>query len=112
MSRKTWPLVGLVGCAAIAWVVWNQWPSYSAHRRLESIDWMRGAKPDDLRRTAHDALGSWHADPHDAFLVLMTHGDQTSVPFLRSALARQPEGNAAACTWSHGRDALSRATRR
>jgi hypothetical protein len=98
----------LLACAAIAWVGWKQLPAYQAFRRLDDLAWTKAANADELRRTAHLALGSWFADPHDAFLVLEQYGDRSSVPFLRAALAHRPAGETIACTWVHGQDALDR----
>jgi hypothetical protein len=100
--------IALVGCAALALVTLPQWQSCAAHRRLDDLAWLRTATPAELRRTAHLALGSWGADPHDAFVILAAHGDRSSLPFLRAALARQPDGDAVACTWAHGQDAVKR----
>jgi hypothetical protein len=101
-------VVATLVCAALGWIGSKQLPAYRAYRRLEDLGWMKAASPDELRQTAQLALGSWLADPHDAFLVLKRHGDKSSVPFLRAALTRRPAGNVAACTWSHGQEALDR----
>jgi hypothetical protein len=114
MERLTRPrsrvraIVAMLAVAAVAWIAWKQLPPYRAIRRLDDLAWTKGANADELRRTAHLALDSWFADPHDAFLVLEQYGDRSSVPFLRAALARRPANGAVGCTWVHGQDALDR----
>src|SRR5690242_3967650 len=90
-------------CGALLAIAVNQVPSYLAYCSLESLEWRETATPDDVRAAAHRALGSWFASPHDAFLALSAHGDRSSIPYLRAALSRQPEGDPE-CTWSHGRE--------
>jgi hypothetical protein len=105
--RKTLGWVGaLLACVAVAVAVY-QLPSYLAFRRLQNGEWMVTATSDELRVTAHRALGLWLANPHDAFIILGAYGDESSIPYLRAALAKQPSGDDE-CTWSHGREALAR----
>src|SRR5262245_31762950 len=101
-------VVAALLCAALGGIGSKQLPAYQAYLRLGDLAWMKTASPDELRRTAHQSLGSWFADPHDAFLILKRHGDKSSIPFLRSALARRPAGDVVACTWWHGKEALDR----
>jgi hypothetical protein len=85
--------------------------AFSAHRRLRDLDWIASASPAQLRETAHRALQFRFSDPHDAFVVLQTHGDSSSIGALRAALRRQPVDPTGAieCTWTHGHAALERA---
>src|SRR5262245_27801264 len=110
MNSKRRSLVAAAALAGVAlvWVGVGQGRGYLAHRRLEDLNWMRTAGSGDLRETAHRALGLWLADPHDAFVVLLENGDRSSIPYLRAALARGPKADVVACTWEHGRQALSR----
>jgi len=98
----------IVACAVVGRIAWKQVPAYRAYRRFHDITWWKTASPDERRQTAHSALGAWRADPHDAFLALLDDGDESSIPFLRAALARRPAGDAVACTWWHGQAALKR----
>jgi hypothetical protein len=97
----------LLGFAALAAC---QVEPYRASRRLDDLAWLQRASPSELRDTAHEALGFWLGDPHDAFAVLETCGDRSSIPFLRGALARHlaVRSGAEECTWVHGRAALDR----
>ena len=104
-------VVAMLVCATLVWGGWREVPAYLAHRRFDDLQWMKAANPDELRRTAHLALGWWLGDPHDAFIILGRYGDNSSVPFLRTALARRPSSNAVACTWHHGQEALDRILR-
>ena len=106
--KRAWLVVALVTAVALACAVVDQAASYVAYRRLGDLRWTNTATAAELRLTAHRALGLWLGDPHDAFLVLRTHGDHSSVPYLRAALAREPSGDALACTWIHGEEALAR----
>src|SRR6266487_1039116 len=112
-DRKRKPLrvaaVALASCA-LTWFGVNQGRSYVAYRHLQNLDWLRAAAPDEQRVAAHQALGLWLADPHDAFLVILQIGDQSSVPYLRAALERAPRTDIVSCTWTHGREALARLT--
>ena len=101
-------VVATLAYTALGWVGSKQLSAYRAYRRLDDLGWTKTASQDELRRTAHVALGFRLADPHDAFLVLKRHGDKSSVPFLRAAMARRPTGDAVACTWMHGQKALDR----
>lgn len=85
---------------------------YAAYLRLRDAEWSKSASAQAQRETAHRALGLWFADPHEAFVVLGMYGDQSSIPYLRAALARRPKsGNGAiSCTWTHGEEALTRLT--
>ncbi len=84
-----------------------------AYQRLQNLNWLRSASPNELRATAHEALAFRLGDPHDAFGVLEKYGDKSSIPYLRAALARQPSpsGAGAECTWIHGQHALDRAVK-
>jgi hypothetical protein len=93
---------------ALGWIAWDQLDAYGAYRRLDELAMTETARPEDLRLTAHQALGFWLGDPHDAFLTLDRYGDASSVPFLRKALAQRPTGDAVACTSWHGQKALDR----
>jgi hypothetical protein len=101
--------VALVGLAILALL---QARPFLAYRRLDDLEWRRAASPQQLRQTAHSALGLWVGDPHDAFLLLQQYGDRSSIPHLRRALARVPRfsDGSVPCTWIHGRDALTRIT--
>lgn len=84
-----------------------------AQQRLGNAEWLRRASPTEQRATAHQALTFLLGDPHDALAVLERHGDESSIPYLEAALARQPAEQVASveCTWAHGRHALERARR-
>lgn len=98
-------------CLACAVVVFLQIGPFIASRKINDMDWHRTAPPKEQRETAHEALGLWFGDPHDAFIVLLLHGDQSSIPYLQKALVFAPEPpGLEMCTWRHGRDALARLT--
>ena len=101
-------IVATLACAILGSLGWKQLSAYRAYRRLDDLGWMKTASTDELRRTAHAALGYSLADPHDAFLVLERHGDKSSLPFLRAAIARRPAGDDVTGTWLHGQEALAR----
>lgn len=88
---------------------WPWWPC-SPHARLKNPAWIRTASSQELRDAAHRVLAFPLGDHHDAFAVLEEHGDLSSVPYLRAALARRPtdESRGIECTWSHGARALDR----
>ncbi|HVJ20836.1 MAG TPA: hypothetical protein VM686_35745 [Polyangiaceae bacterium] len=87
-----------------------QYGSFAAYRRLQDLEWHMRATPDEKRETAHQALAFVLGDPHDAFGILLEHGDASSIPYLRAALERQPDDGSGGveCTWEHGMLALER----
>ena len=98
----------ILASAAAALASGEQWRAHQASARLNDHNWLRSAPPAEVREAAHESLKLWFSDPHDAFVVLMTVADSSSVPHLRAALAGQPaSGDGEECTWSHGRDALA-----
>ena len=99
-------ILAALGVTLLVGTVAHQAGPYLAYRRLQDGDWFRAAPPSELRATAHRALAFVPGDPHDAFGVLERHGDASSIPYLRAALAGEDD---AACTWNHGRRALDRA---
>jgi len=96
--------------AASALVGMLQLPQLLARRRLEDFAWRSVASTEELRETAHAALGLWAGDPHEALILLCSIGDQSSIPYLQRALAHHPKprDGGIECTWSHGYDALKR----
>lgn len=110
-SRKKFAAFFVATFLAFAAVVSLQLGPFIASRKINDMDWHRSATPKEQRETAHEALCLWFGDPHDAFIVLLLHGDQSSIPYLRKALAFAPEPTGLEmCTWRHGRDALARLT--
>lgn len=104
--RFKWALIAVVAFA-LTWVAWGQARALLAYRRLNDVDWFSHARTEELRETALQVLQSRFADPHDAFLLLERYGDPSSIPALRAALARRPQGDLS-CTWKHAQDALDR----
>jgi hypothetical protein len=85
---------------------------FLAYRKIHDVDWLLTASHQEQRETAHQALGFWLGDPHDAFISLGYYGDQSSIPYLQKALRFAPSADSelVVCTWKHGRDALARLT--
>src|SRR5688572_11169250 len=84
-------LIVVVGTVVTGFAA-HQWVLFFAYQRLQNLDWYHSASPAEQRATAHHALAFLPGDPHDAFAVLQMHGDRSSIPFLRAALAQAPEG--------------------
>lgn len=98
-------LAALVGACAL------QAGPYLAHRKVMNLEWLETASPREQRETAELALGRWFGDPHDEFCILLQHGDASSIPYLKAAIAHRPAsetGDAMTCTWWHAFDALER----
>jgi len=71
--------------------------------------WFEGLAPAEKRTLAHEALARAGADEHDAFLVLVEHGTEESVPLLLDWLKKQADlekGTGILCTRDHCLEAL------
>ena len=100
-------LGGLGLCALAVKTVW-----YDPRRRICDLAWMQTATPGELRTVAHRVLLFPGGNDHDAFMILIRHGDRSSVPYLLGGLRRHDvlPGGLVRCTTSHCLDALRRIT--
>lgn len=105
-------LLAITGVLMLALAVTQVGPLL-AYQHLRDPDWYVNTSPAAQRETAHRALAFRLGDPHDAFAILLDHGDASSIPHLRAALRRQPSsaGGIIECTWAHGQLALERLER-
>jgi len=103
--------------AAIAGGAW-WWAVLRPQRRLQRMlaaPAARAASPAELRDAAHAVLRFPGPDPHDAFVVLLSDGDASSVPVLIGSLRWQPHtpsNGSMPCTKAHCLDALRKLTAR
>jgi hypothetical protein len=101
--------------AGLAFGVW-WWAVLRPFRRLDAMietPAARAASPAEFRAAAHDTLRFYCPYPHDAFLVLIEYGDNTSVPVLIRSLRWKPDTppyGVMDCTKAHCLEALRKLT--
>lgn len=112
MQRRRLLFIASFALLALLVAALSQVAHYRAYRRLGDLEWAESASPQRLRETAEQALGFWFGDPHDAFVMLDQYGDASSIPYLETALEREPSNeDGIECTWSHAHAALDRLRR-
>lgn len=107
-------ILALALLAGLAYGTW-WWAVVRPHRQLEAMLQSRTATPGELRDAAHAALRFPSLNPHDVYLVLLDHGDASSVPVLIHSLRWQPHTpthGRMICTKAHCLEALRKLTGR
>lgn len=110
-------LIGFGLAVVLAYGGW-WWLAIRPYQQLRAMLERQGetaVSSEELRMAAHAVLRFPGADPHDAYLVLLRHGDASSVPVLIRSLWWQPHtppsGNMI-CTKAHCLEALCALTGR
>jgi hypothetical protein len=89
------------------------WLNTASDKELEEYEarW-RTLSPQQKRTLAHRALTRTSGNHHDAFLILVEHGKEESVPYLLDWLQAQGDlrGDGVVCTRSHCVEALEKIT--
>lgn len=94
---------------------WSVLRPYRQLREMMEIPAARAASSAELREAAHAALRFYCPAPHDVYLVLLDHGDASSVPVLIRSLRWQrhtPPNGLMNCEKSHCLEALRKLTGR
>jgi hypothetical protein len=76
------------------------------------MEWLQAASEEEIRTTSHMILWWPWGNHHDACLLLIDAGDESSIPYLEKALARYDylPDDIVVCTYKHCQDALKKIT--
>ena len=80
------------------------------HSKLRNLGWLETATPKEQRELAHKILSYPFGNHHDAYLILIQHGNEASVPYLLNRLKHFSESDFVECTQSHCIEALKKIT--
>ena len=83
---------------------------WKPHQKMSDTQWLATASPQEQRKTAHQILRLPVGNHHDAFLVLILHGTEESVPYLLNRLKKYADGDFIECSHDHCVAALRRIT--
>ena len=74
------------------------------------MDWFETAASEEQREVAHKILGYPFGNHHDAYLVLVKHGNEESIPYLLNRLKQFKYNDFIECTHDHCIEALKKIT--
>lgn len=74
------------------------------------MDWLATAAPEEQREVSHKILSCPFGNHHDAYLVLVKHGKEESIPYLLNRLKQFKDNDFMECTQDHCIEALKKIT--
>ena len=98
--------------ATLVLVGYTQW--WIPNRKLIDLEWMTSTPQAEMRRVCHQVLRIPGGNHHDAFILLESAGDESSIPLLIWALRWQEDtpspSQSMICTKVHCLEALQHIT--
>ncbi len=81
------------------------------HQKMSDLDWLQSTPPQEQRELAHTVLSQPFGNFHDALVILNSHGNKESLPYLLNTLTKFDDtSDFVECTQSHCVDALKKIT--
>ena len=80
------------------------------HNKFRNTDWFATAAPKEQREVAHKIISYPFGNHHDAYLVLVKHGNEESIPYLLNRLKQYKDNDFMECTQDHCIEALKKIT--
>jgi hypothetical protein len=74
------------------------------------MDWLATASSEEQREVAHKILSYPFGNHHDAYLILVTYGNEESIPYLVNRLKQFKDNDFIECSHDHCVEALKKIT--
>lgn len=106
--RKLFGIIIILFLLVGIFIYFNIW---APSRKIMDTDWWITASPEESRALAHKILSYPFGNHHDAFIILIRHGNEESIPCLLKRLKHyHVQDDAVECSHDHCVEALRNIT--
>ena len=106
MNKKVKILIYATLLLAVSLSIWEAASIRNAHKKMRDIEWCQTATQDEMREMAHKVIKYPIGDPHDAYLLLRSCGNEESIEYLENRAKGYSTTGPQECTVSHCFEAL------
>ena len=110
MKKKLLKIFAIICTVLLITGVYFYFNIWVPHNKIRNVDWLTTAAAEEQREVAHKILCCSFGNHHDAYLVLIRHGNKKSIPYLLNGLKRFKDYELIECTHDHCVEALKKIT--